>query len=242
MGTCTNTVEGKIRMTTTAVAEFAETLAQALLKLANDVRSSDDDDLRVEPVVDPLAELSLGERQREMVDVLRATDENGLTTSGICQLMGGYDAANAHVSLRSLESRGVIEQVPGQKPIRWRLGRRYRATADPYLAIAAQVRNGEWTTYGDISIAVRGDTMGARAVGRAAAMLEHFPNPHRVLQSGGRIPEGWKSSSSHEPNPEECRRRLDAEGVAFDEHGRAKRPHYVAWDVLVERADEHKAA
>jgi alkylated DNA nucleotide flippase Atl1 len=229
-------------MTTMVVAEFAETLAQALLKLAVDVRSAGEDDLTVEPVVDPLAELSLGVRQREMVDVLRAADEKGLTTSGICQLMGGYDPANAHVSLRSLESRGVIEEVPAQKPIRWRLGKHYRATADPYLAIAGQVRPGEWTTYGDVSVAVRGDTRGARAVGRAAAMLEHFPTPHRVLQSGGRIPEGWKSHSSLEPNPEECRRRLEAEGVAFDEHGRAKREHYVAWDVLVERADEQRAA
>jgi alkylated DNA nucleotide flippase Atl1 len=156
--------------------------------------------------------------------------------------MGGYDTANGHVALRSLESRGVIEEVPGERPIRWRLAGRYRATADPYLAIAEQVRQGEWTTYGDISVAVRGDTNGARAVGRAAAMLEHFPNPHRVLQSGGRIPPGWKSTESEEPNPDECRRRLEIEGVDFDEHGRASRRQYVAWDVLVERAEERQAA
>jgi alkylated DNA nucleotide flippase Atl1 len=96
--------------------------------------------------------------------------------------------------------------------------------------------------YGDVSVAVRGDTNGARAVGRAAAMLEHFPNPHRVLQSGGQIPEGWRSSHAEEPNPAECRRRLEEEGVEFDEHGRASRRHYVAWDVLVERAEEQQAA
>ena len=36
--------------------------------------------------------------------------------------------------------------------------------------------------------------------------------------------------------------RLEAEGVAFDEQGRASRQHYVAWDVLVERVDQDDAA
>jgi alkylated DNA nucleotide flippase Atl1 len=229
-------------MSTRAFAELAETVGHAFLRCAEELRRPSEAELTNEPAIDPITEMSLGARQREMVDVLRAAEENGLTTSGICQLMGGYDTANAHVSLRSLESRGVLEEVPGQRPIRWRLAGRYRATADPYLAIAEQVKLGEWTTYGDISVAVRGDTMGARAVGRAAAMLERFPNPHRVLQSGGRIPDGWKSSQSEEPNPEECRRRLADEGVQFDEHGRASRQNYVAWDVLVERADEQEAA
>lgn len=45
------------------------------------------------------------------------------------------------------------------------------------------------------------------------------------------------------PNPEVCRQRLvEAEGVTFDEHRRAKREHYVAWDVIVERAEEAAAA
>jgi alkylated DNA nucleotide flippase Atl1 len=132
--------------------------------------------------------------------------------------------------------------VPGKKPIHWRLAPQYRATADPYLAVAAYVLPGEWTTYGDISVAVRGDTQGARAVGRAAATLEHFPNPHRVLQSGGIIPEGWKTTDSDIANPEVCRERLEAEGISFDEHGRASRDHYVAWDVLVERSERDIAA
>jgi alkylated DNA nucleotide flippase Atl1 len=221
-----------------ALAELAESVGNAFLKCAKELRRPSEDELTIEPAVDPVAELSLGERQREMVDVLRSAADGGLSTSGICQQMGGYDTANAHVSLRSLESRGVIEAVPGERPIRWRLAGRYRATADPYLAIAEQVRSGEWTTYGDISIAVRGDTMGARAVGRAAAMLEHFPHPHRVLQSGGRIPDGWKTSDADAPNPEECRRRLEHEGIRFDERGRASRQYYVAWDALVERAEE----
>jgi alkylated DNA nucleotide flippase Atl1 len=146
------------------------------------------------------------------------------------------------MSLRALGNRRVVEEVPGRKPIRWRLTSQYRATADPYLAIAAHLRTGEWTTYGDVSIAVRGDTLGARAVGRAAAMLDHFPNPHRILKVGGVIPEEWKTTDSDIANPEVCRQRLESEGVGFDEHGRAVHQNYVPWHVLVERAEREAAA
>src|SRR5689334_22941184 len=98
-------MEGDTDMGKTTFADLAESLGNAFLKCAAELRQSADADLTIEPAVDPLAELSLGERQREMVDVLRASDENGLTTSGICQAMGGYDTANAHVALRSLQSR-----------------------------------------------------------------------------------------------------------------------------------------
>lgn len=227
-------------ITTAALADLAERIGQALLAYAQEARRSAGD-LTAEPTIDPIAELPLGLRQREIIEVLRAADERGLTTSEVCKPIR-YDTANGHVALRSLQTRGVLEQVPGQKPIRWRLAARYRATADPYLAIAAQIRSGEWTTYGDISVAVRGDTLGARAVGRAAAMLDHFPNPHRVLQSGGRIPEGWKPTDSPTPDPAECRRRLMDEGVPFDDQERASRDHYVSWDVLLERSETDSRA
>lgn len=222
-----------------ALAELMEVVGNACLKCAHDLRQEFAFvELTPTPSADPIEDLSLGQRQREMVDVLRDADEGGLMTSHICDRMGGYDTANAHVALRALQSRRVVEVVPGKRPIHWRLAPQYRANAEPYVAIAERVWEREWTTYGDISIAVRGDMMGARAVGRAAATLEHFPNPHRVLQSGGRIPERWRSSDSAEPNPEECRRRLEEEGVSFDDHGRASRDYYVGWDVLVERAEQ----
>jgi alkylated DNA nucleotide flippase Atl1 len=99
------------------------------------------------------------------------------------------------------------------------------------------VRKGEWTTYGDVSLAVRGDTRAARAVGRAAAKLPHFPNPHRILWNGGRVPPTWRSAASAFPDPEECRRRLAEDGVTFDAGGHASREHYVSWTELVERMD-----
>ena len=225
-----------------ALSDLMEAVANACLKYAQELREADAGaaELTLEPIADPVEGLSLGARQREMVDVLRLASDDGLTTSQIAERVG-YDTANAHMSLRGLQGRRVIEQVQGKRPIQWRLAAQYRATADPYLAMAEHVHPGEWTTYGDISIAVRDDTQGARAVGRAAATLEHFPNPHRILLSGGQISEDWKTSDSEVPNPEVCRERLEAEGVTFDD-GRAKREHYVAWDVIVERAEETAAA
>jgi alkylated DNA nucleotide flippase Atl1 len=221
-----------------------ETIGTACLDYARDLRHSDvrTAELTIEPDADPAGELALGARQREMVDVLRVADDDGLTTAEISQRMGGHDTANAHMSLKGLEARSVIEQVPGRRPIKWRLAPRYRATAEPYLAVAEHIQAGEWTTYGDVSIAVRGDTQGARAVGRAAATLEHFPNPHRILQSGGRIPEGWRTTASEVPNPEVCRERLENDGITFDENGRASRDNYVGWDLLVERMGREAAA
>ena len=62
---------------------------------------------------------------------------------------------------------------------------------DEYVRIAGLVGPGEWCTYGDISTATRGDARAARAVGRAAAAHPGFPAAHRVLRSGGTIPEEW---------------------------------------------------
>jgi hypothetical protein len=79
---------------------------------------------------------------------------------------------------------------------------------------------------------------GPRLVGRAAATLAHFPNPDRVLLSGGRIPPNWRSAQSADPNPQECRRRLKAEGIHFDPNNTASRGQYVSWEVLKERDEQ----
>jgi alkylated DNA nucleotide flippase Atl1 len=82
------------------------------------------------------------------------------------------------------------------------------------MRMASRVREGEWTTYGDISIAVRGDTKAARGVGQAAAALDAFPNPERVLNDGGRINPKWRDSEGR--GPEYCRQLLEDQGVRFD--------------------------
>ncbi len=104
-------------------------------------------------------------------------------------------------------------------------------TESPYLSIARLVRAGEWTTYGDLSIAVRGDTNASRAVGRLAATHPGFPNPHRVLRAGGGPADAGRAW------PEECRRRLEAEGVRFVSGGLADPARYVEWHELISRRD-----
>src|SRR5206468_10854564 len=101
----------------------------------------------------------------------------------------------------------------------WRLASRYRNNAPVFARVAGRVRTGEWTTYGDISIAVRGDHKASRGVGRAAATMRNFPEPHRILLDGGRISPDWKSSDGG--GPHECRRRLLADGIRFTDDGRA---------------------
>lgn len=98
--------------------------------------------------------------------------------------------------------------------------------AAAYARVAATVGRGEWTTYGDISMAIRGNTTGARAVGRAAAGLPDFPNAQRVLRQGGQIHPGWLDDSGG--GPDQCRRLLESEGVRFWA-GRADPACRVSW-------------
>ena len=106
--------------------------------------------------------------------------------------------------------------------------------AERYAAIAGLVERGEWTTYGDISIAVHGSPRYARHVGRAASSYEPFPNAPRVLASGGRVAAGWRGA--HGEGPETCRAHLEREGVVFVV-GRADPACRITWELLIHRAD-----
>lgn len=170
----------------------------------------------------------LGPRQREAYDALIGAPDDGLKTAEVAAAMGGYDTPNAYLTLKSLVSRGLIELIPGSNPQRWRAVRS-RGTSAPYLVAAQLVRSGEWTTYGDVSIAVRGDDHAARAVGRSAATLPDFPHPERILQAGGVIPDGWRDSQGR--GPEECRRRLEQQGVRFKDD-RADPAQRLPWEEL----------
>ena len=88
------------------------------------------------------------------------------------------------------------------------------------LAVAALVRHGEWTTYGDIGVAALGGRA-ARMVGRLAATHRRFPNAHRVLRAGGRLADDGHAARR--------RKRLEAEGIRFDEAGRADPGRRVDW-------------
>jgi len=223
-------------MSDEAWIEFADEMAATFARLAGRLRDEamrDDAILNDQEAVPPAQGKTLGKRQTQILEVLGTCGSDGLKTADIASQIQ-YQVPNTYSTLQGLQSGGFVELTPNSHPMRWRLSARYRGgNADPFLAAAGVLRSGEWTTYGDISIAVRGDNRAARAVGRAAATLDEFPNAHRVLREGGTVPEGWHDDSGH--GEEECRRLLDAEGVRFDARGRANAAQRISWDVIRER-------
>ena len=189
-----------------ALAECLDEIAAAFTKFAQNLRSGEVAAVGVKLRSEGLEDMNLGDRQREIVEVLAVADDKGLTTSGVAALMDNYETPNAHTALRTLEGRKVVEEVPGERPIRWRLTQQYRGTSDPYLRIAGLVPKGKWTTYGDISIAVRGDTHAARAVGRAAAKLPIFP----TLTAFSRVAASSRRAGTRRTHTEPTRTSADA--------------------------------
>lgn len=226
-------------MTTTVVAaqaKLARAVAQALEQYAGRLDALDegaDLDLRTtNEVPAPEDEYNLGKRQRQVVALRGLASETGLRTSEIATAIE-YEVPNTYTTLQALARSDIVEMVPNVEPQHWRLARRYRPNSDAFIRIAGHVHRGEWTTYGDISLVVLGDHRASRGVGRAAAQLAEFPNPHRVLMQGGIVNPEWKDDAGH--GPDECRHRLADEGVTFDPGGHADPAKRVTWDVLMAR-------
>lgn len=192
----------------------------------------------VEPA-DPEAEHDLGPRQRQILEQLRAVrGSEGLKTGQIAAAIG-YEVPNTQTTLQSLVRKGIVELIQGVSPQTWRLAAKYRVGGEGFAQVAALVREGEWTTYGDVSIAIMGSTAGARGVGRAAATLPDFPGPHRILMKGGVISPDWHTAEGD--GPEECQRRLEAEGIHFVDGG-ADPARRVDVEELIERLRSHQDA
>ena len=183
--------------------------------------------------VEQVAALGRGSRQRQVLELEEIYTADGLSTGEIARAIH-YDDANVWLVLDALRRRGIVETVPGKEPQRWRISERHRRTAEPYIAVARLVNRGEWTTYGDVAVAAGMGPMAAIAVGRAAATLPNFPEPHRILKKGGVIAEDWHDEDGR--GPEECRRRLRDEGVNFV-NGCADAAQRVSWETLRDRAD-----
>jgi alkylated DNA nucleotide flippase Atl1 len=108
-----------------------------------------------------------------------------------------------------------------------------------FAEAAAQVRPGEWTTYGDIAAAA-GRPCGARMVGRAAATSGDFPNAHRVLRADGTISRG--AGDRGRAGEERARGLLEAEEVRFSPDGKADPTARVYWDELERRLKRKPSA
>jgi alkylated DNA nucleotide flippase Atl1 len=174
-----------------------------------------------------------GAWQRKIARLPGLALERGMT-GGEVSRDAEYDEANTYTVLAALEKTGLLEQVAAASPKRWRLKVQHRR--DRILRASRVIQRGEWTTYGDIAVAVADNVRLARTVGRVAAKNPAFANPHRVLKQGGLIPPDWRDDDGQ--GPEECERRLRAEGVEFhDTPLRAAEPH-VGWAEIKARLAE----
>lgn len=216
-----------------ALADLARTVGEALIKFANECKSPAGDDF---PSVLDEVELPSGRglRQAQILEVPDLASEAGMKTAEVANAID-YEVPNTYSTLQALERNGLVEMVPGSAPQKWRLAPRYRNTAPVFKRIASRLKAGEWTTYGDISIAVRGDTKAARGVGRAAAKIADFPHPERVLMDGGRINPKWVDEAGR--GPDHCEQLLLEQGIKFGDDGLADKTQRVTWDEL-KRRDE----
>jgi hypothetical protein len=173
-----------------------------------------------------------GEREDAILAIPELTRPAGLSAAEIAPRVQ-YKVSNVYRLLAGLSDARLLERVPGRTPARWRLARHRREGIATFVAMAATVHAGEWTTCADISLAVRRDTSVAWMVCWAAARLPEFPAPHRVLLDGGRPhPYGHEHGR---PRPGVVCPALLGEGLRFDGFGRADRSRRVAWDELTSR-------
>jgi uncharacterized protein len=117
--------------------------------------------------------------------------------------------------------------VPGKEPQRWRLGRRYRNVSQVYARAAELIGPGEWTTAGDVSIAIRGDLSAAPSILAARLspriLADAYPSPEivpvlndegiDVLPSGEADPRqrlSWNELSRRATAAQERRTRMPA--------------------------------
>lgn len=158
--------------------------------------------------------------------------EDGMTTKEISAHINHPDEANAHNVLVGLVKQGLVEQIEGTSPKRWRLTQKQRR--DRILNSSRLIKDGYWVTYGDIAIAAFDKPKLARVVARVAAHNPAFAHPHRVLAKGGVIAAGWKDDEGN--GPEECIRRLAADGIELED-GRAPESRRMHHDELKARLD-----
>lgn len=159
-----------------ALADLARAVSDALQKFA--VAMEESSALVGDLALDEHIELPAGrgQRQTQILELDGLSSDQGMKTAEVAAAIN-YEIPNTYSTLQALERNGLVELLTGVTPQTWRLAPRYRNSAPVFKRIASRVQEGEWTTYGDISIAVRGDTKAARGVGRAAAAVKDFPTP-----------------------------------------------------------------
>jgi alkylated DNA nucleotide flippase Atl1 len=177
-----------------------------------------------------------GRVQKQIVALPEMFATAGMSAGEIARRLD-YDEANTYGVLKSLTESGVVEEVEGEKPRRWRLEVKHRRNG--VLRLSRLVPDGRWTTYGDFSVAVYDNVKMAITVGQVAAKNPAFVNPHRVLWSGGVIKETWRDDEGR--GPEECQRRLEEDGIEVTDRVAAK-DRFIGWEELKSLLKEDESA
>ena len=174
-----------------------------------------------------------GTLQRRIVGLPEMLSDRGMTSKEVATATTG-DEPNSHTALKGLVEKAIVETVEGASPQRFRLAVKHRR--DRVLRLSRHIARGEWTTYGDFSIAVYDSPKMALTIARIAARHPAFANPHRVLQSGGTVSPKWQDENQ-DKGLEECIRRLTEEGVWNEAKERARPAGLVGWEELRRRLE-----
>ncbi|HEX2070330.1 MAG TPA: hypothetical protein VHF90_01625 [Thermoleophilaceae bacterium] len=175
-----------------------------------------------------------GALQRRIVRLPDLATTRGMTSRQVADRTSG-DEPNCHTALKGLAKKEIVETVEGSSPQRFRLTVKHRRNR--VLLLSRLLRRGEWTTYGDFSIAVYDSSKMGLPVARLAARHPAFANPHRVLGASGRVSPEWQDETRTK-GPEECKRRLSEEGAWDAGRDRARDSGFVAWETLRKRLDD----
>ena len=118
-------------MESEALARFLEAVGTAFHDLAADLRARPRTDRPpAAPAHPPVASAGqrLGPRERQVASLFAGlAPGQALTASEVAKGIGGYDQANIYFPLRTLVTKGLLEEVPGATPRKWRATSRLRA-------------------------------------------------------------------------------------------------------------------
>jgi hypothetical protein len=220
-------VAAYLRRVGPALAEAANASQELALALDRLSRSTTSKEAEASPAIPQ----PRGPRQQDIVDVLTNSDADGGLKTGEIAHQVGMDQPNAYTTLQALQKQNIVELVPGVQPQRWRLVAKYRLSRQ-IIDTANLLEPGEWTGYGEIGFVVYGHWQAGLAVARVVSRSTEVKYPHRVLEHTGHIADGWIGDGG---GPEECRRRLVAEGVEVSDDMFAHMRHFVGHERLVER-------